>query len=263
MALDVSTQEPPFFTSKLRASILKVLRKNGVEARDCHDLFQEVMHEAAKRKDKLPTTEPERTQYFHGIARNRAKRYVWAKRREPPMVPLDAVRSAAATEEVSVETRERAEKYYAAAVKRDAEATDWLIRNKVYDERSTEIAAQDGQPVDRIRKRIERLLGYLREHANSIGMILLFVFASYALLWPREPSLVGHGRPEPEERAPDDAEQARTLREQALRECRERAWKDCLRDLDAARELDPIGDRAPDVERSREEAERALRAPEP
>jgi hypothetical protein len=129
----------------------------------------------------------------------------------------------------------------------------------VYDEPATQIAAQDGVPVDRVRKRIERLVTFMREHASRIAMFALVVFAAL---------LSGVLRPAPETtgRAPGTAEdaanpleQARALRVEALRECAAQAWQDCTRDLDAARELDPDGEQSLEVQKARE----AIRAASP
>jgi DNA-directed RNA polymerase specialized sigma24 family protein len=258
----MSTHEPPFFTPKLRASVLKVLRANGVPSHDGMDLFQDVMREAVKCREKLPAKEPKRTRYIHGIARNLAKHYVRDKMQQPPMVPLDAVTSTPADDGPSYETVDLAAKLVAEGKRRDPQGTDWLLRDKVYDEPATDIAAQDGVPVDRVRKRIERLTHYLHEYAKTIAMVFLVVCAGFALRGRGETSRTGGHVTQPEETTPDPREQARTLRATALRECAEHAWQDCLRDLDAARDLDPEGDDAPEVRRAREEADRAAPARE-
>jgi DNA-directed RNA polymerase specialized sigma24 family protein len=260
----MSTQTPPpFYTRKLRNSVRKVLRANGVPSRDLEDLFQDVMREAVKSGNNLPSREPERTQYMHGIARNRAKRYVRDKLQQPPMVPLDAVASTPADDGPSYETVDLAQKLVAEGKRRDPQGTDWLLRDKVYDEPATEIAAQDGVPVDRVRKRIERLTRYLRDYASTIAMVFLVVCAGFALHGRGETSQTGgqtggHAT-QPEETVPDATEQARALRSSALRECAAQAWDDCLRDLDAAGDLDPEGDKAPEVQSARELANSKVR----
>ena len=52
--------------------------------------------------------------------------------------------------------------------------------------------------------------------------------------------------------APD----AQEVRREGLDACRDRSWQRCLEKLDRARELDPDGDRAPDVQKARRAARR-------
>jgi hypothetical protein len=61
---------------------------------------------------------------------------------------------------------------------------------------------------------------------------------------------------------PQRLEEARLLRKQALERCRERAFEDCIRGLDKARALDPIGDEAEAIQSARAAA-RATQSPEP
>jgi len=51
---------------------------------------------------------------------------------------------------------------------------------------------------------------------------------------------------------------AQETRQRALRECDLQQWESCLRDLDAARSLDPAGDKAARVVEAREQAKRRM-----
>jgi hypothetical protein len=61
-----------------------------------------------------------------------------------------------------MEDRILARQLWARARKRDHEAADWLVRSKVDEETVPEIAADVGQPADRIYKRVSRLVERLQ-----------------------------------------------------------------------------------------------------
>ena len=54
-------------------------------------------------------------------------------------------------------------------------------------------------------------------------------------------------------------EQASNLRALAIQACGATRWKECLNDLDRAKDLDPGGDETGDVKQLRQQAEQALR----
>jgi hypothetical protein len=51
---------------------------------------------------------------------------------------------------------------------------------------------------------------------------------------------------------------AQETRRRALHDCDLQQWESCLRGLDAARDLDPAGDKAPRIVDARERASRQL-----
>ena len=75
-------------------------------------------------------------------------------------------------------------------------------------------------------------------------MLMLVVFLAI-------PMGGGVGSPRPQKDAP-------ALRHDALAACDAGEWRECLDDLDEARDLDPDGDEAPAIREARERAERAL-----
>jgi hypothetical protein len=94
----------------------------------------------------------------------------------------------------------------------------------------------------------------------ALGVFALIVAAGIA--WWRSAFLKPDMIPERAERAPRKVDEARGLREHALERCREKAFEDCLRDLDRARALDPVGDEAEAIQNARVAARAAL-SPEP
>jgi hypothetical protein len=53
---------------------------------------------------------------------------------------------------------------------------------------------------------------------------------------------------------PSDLEEAAQRRRNAVADCDEKRWNDCLAELDVARSLDPDGDDAPEVKATRQRA---------
>jgi hypothetical protein len=89
--------------------------------------------------------------------------------------------------------------------------------------------------------------------------------AALAISWLRKRMLAPEIVPERAMRIPEKVEEAHGLREKALERCRERAFEDCLKGLDQARALDPVGDDAEAIQSARAAARAALepKAPEP
>ena len=54
------------------------------------------------------------------------------------------------------------------AVAKDPVATDWLLRAKVYGEDEVAIAQDEGVPTERVRKRVSRMILFLREQALTL-----------------------------------------------------------------------------------------------
>jgi DNA-directed RNA polymerase specialized sigma24 family protein len=93
----------------------------------------------------------------------------------------------------------------------------------------------------------------------------LFAAAAFVIvgimLFQHEPDEVGSPPPEPPPSAtPHEPTPPASLdlRRSALAACDRQEWITCLRDLDAARRLDPEGDYAPAIQTAREDAKRAL-----
>jgi DNA-directed RNA polymerase specialized sigma24 family protein len=253
--------------SKLAASIRHVLRHNGASSHEMDDLFQQVMLEVEKSAT-LPPSEPERTRYIHGIARNVAKRRTGelAGNLETEAFDIEELAGDQVDEASAHGVREVARKLYDAAAEVDPQGLDWLVRSRVEGEAETTIARSDGVPVDRVRKRVSRLTRRMRVVAVALGVIAaLVLFFFFAKRWRLRAS-TGEIQPDiawtDEPRGPTPKEEANLLRDNALRECDGARWAACLRDLDAARGVDPDGDLAPEVVRARRAADEHLRPPQ-
>lgn len=250
------------FDPKLTALVLKVLRKGRVAKSDLEDVFQVTQIEV-QRCRTLPTQEPDRTKYILGIASNIATRYRAVKAENRENVALDLLRSVPApTRGASLEARDLIAKHYAPEAARDPQAAKWTERHVVDGEKQTDIAAEDKVPVDRVRKRQERLLDRVRRAIGDTGdTALVVMLVMCAVAW-----WIRHTRPQTAESPPkppvsqQDQRMQRAIgwRKQAEIDCGKQLWQQCLQDLDAAASDDPQGDAQPAVQQLRQRAESAL-----
>jgi DNA-directed RNA polymerase specialized sigma24 family protein len=257
MSLDDEKDFPPF-APKLVASIKKVGHAKGVVHSELDDFVQEVWLQARKSRASLPKKEPDRTRYIHAIARNLAKRRLGDKE-DVEIVSLQSVGKEVAPVAYSSEAADLARKIVMKASERDAAGTQWVLEHHLYGEKQTDIAKEAGVDVEIVRKRIQRLMAFMRKYGSSIAMVLMVIFCAISGLLRR---------PKPEQDRPPQVDEQQTKkqeatlrRQRALAKCDAKLWEECLDDLDAARAEDPEGDLAPGVARAREEAERGLAAP--
>jgi len=136
---------------------------------------------------------------------------------------------------------------------------EWMAR-EADGEKLEAIASEENIPAPTVRQRVARLRRFFRERwaAQAAALGVFALLAAAGIAWWRhsilEPDLV----PERAERAPGKLDEATSLREHALERCRERAFEDCVRGLDKARTLDPVGDEAEVVQNARAAAREAL-----
>jgi DNA-directed RNA polymerase specialized sigma24 family protein len=140
---------------------------------------------------------------------------------------------------------------------------EWMAR-EADGEKLEAIASEENIPAPRVRQRVARLRRFFRERwAAQLAVLGIFAAVVAAgIAWWRHSVLKPDLVPERAERAPRKLDEAMTLRERALERCRERAFEDCIRGLDEARTLDPIGDEAEVIQDARAAAREAL-SPEP
>ena len=250
------------FTPQLAATIKKVGRSKGIGWADLEDFVHEVWLETRKSRANLPAGEPDRTKYIRAIGRRMAKR----KRRKAARMelvslePLHDLLGAPATH--STEASELARKLLDAATKRDAEAAEWAVEHHVNGEKQTEIASEVGLRIETVRKRIQRIMAFMREHANLIVMLIMVLLCAMRALWPVPPPR--EAKPPQIDERQTKKQRAEQLRRRAISACKAKLWEECIDGLDAAKQDDPEGDGAPEVVRARGEAERGLApAPEP
>lgn len=147
---------------------------------------------------------------------------------------------------------------------KDAERTlEWMAREADGEKLET-IASEENIPAPRVRQRVARLRRFFRERWAAqlavLGVFALLIASGVA--WWRRSVLEPDRVPERAERAPGKLEEAMGLRERALERCRERAFEDCIRGLDKARDLDAVGDESEIIQNARAAAHAAL-SPEP
>jgi DNA-directed RNA polymerase specialized sigma24 family protein len=257
------------FDEKLNASIRKVLRGRGVPDREIDDKCQTVFLIVAK-SSRVPAEEPRRTKYIHGIARNVARRYHEGRGEPRDAAPFDEDVAPPADEVAPYESFDLAHRLHAAAVAHDPQGAEWLVRAKVYGENETVIASGAGVPVDRVRQRIRRLMIRMRANSEAITVLAsLLLVATFIGYWSLRKKPVVDVRPDeamsatpPHEPAPQESpsreEPALELRQAALAACVRSEWVDCIMKLDRAKEMDPAGDTAPEVQAARSAARREL-----
>jgi hypothetical protein len=255
MGTDGKGARPPF-DAKLKASIGKVLRAHGVPHREIDDKRHDVLLEVQK-SPTVPITEPERTQYIHGVARNVGREYRMAEAARGAAVPFDEERHAIGGESPRHESIDLAQRLHADAVASDPQGADWLVRAKVHGDTETGIAQKDGVPVDRVRKRIERLVAKMRANPRALAALAtLILVVTFISRWRTQPPPKEHVASP----YPFAAEQkAAELRHAAFTACGAQRLAECVDDFDEALHLDPAGDASEEVQAARRAAEKALR----
>jgi hypothetical protein len=66
------------------------------------------------------------------------------------------------------------------------QAADWVVRSAVHGEDQTSIAREEGIPVDRVRKRIERLTAWVRSNADKLAVAMLVLIGTWTLSREKE-----------------------------------------------------------------------------
>jgi RNA polymerase sigma factor (sigma-70 family) len=236
-----------------------------VPASDVEDVVQSTLADALAAAE--PPNDPTAFErWLFGIARHKVADY-YRRNRRHEVVDSDAVATStnAATAPESARDLLR---WVDQELPKEPETTrtlEWMMREASGDRLET-IAQEQDVSAPAVRQRVSRLRRFLRERwalelAAALGLLVVVtgIFA-YRQNHARPP--IG---PEPVVRlAPLPAEQARKLRETALKACRAGEWKPCLTDLDRAKELDLAGDSASEVQEARIGAARALNpAPAP
>ncbi len=144
----------------------------------------------------------------------------------------------------------------------NARTLDWMLREGD-GEKLEDIARAESLPAPQVRQRVARLRKHFRARwaiaiAATLGALVVLLLLTRKTA-PEEAKVLPSISADP---SADLRPKAAALRTIALARCAEHAWAECLRGLDEAAKLDPIGDGAPAVREARAAAERAL-APAP
>lgn len=244
--------------SVLRARLSQVVRRR-VPAADVEDVVQTILF-VVMTDPRRPAVEPDLQRWVAGVTRHKIADHHRSQRRVPiPDAELDDREAAGAEPPDAKDMLRWASR---TAPPGNEETLEWLLREGE-GEPLESIAAQAQVPAPRVRKRVSRLRAHFRAHWQkelallaALGLLLLGI--GWALRRPR-PEPVAN---DPSVRSPDRmgaASPAEDLRRRATEACIVHAYPDCLRDLDAAKVLDPAGDARPELQQMRREAGAALR----
>ena len=268
---EVPGSQGPYATAEERdalprdKALIAKLRKSAcknVPASDVGDVLQETLT-AACRAPKLPGGSGEdRDKYAFGILRFKIADY-WEDRKKQQDITehAEAHAAAQAVDADHVANRDFVDKLVTFVKPHQHSDLRCLLRYKIGGVPMTIIARERGEEYDAFAKRMNRLWTQLRTAVGAMGgaFVLLFV-----LLQPHPERPLAYDEPgEVALNAPalsthygesDPMDFAKVLRGEAFRACMNNKWQKCLDGLDAARELDPVGESDPVVRAAREDA---------
>lgn len=230
--------------------------RKRVPERDVEDVVQSTLVEALSSASKPDEPEAMR-KWIWGIARNKVADYHRHAKRET----FDVPEVGAEANDVAVNDMLRWAMRELPKDQEDRQTLEWLLREG--DGEKLEAIAESAKiPAPRIRQRVSRLRRHLRTRwaADLAALAALGIVGILAVIWWRHthheepiarPDIVQPHEPTPFERAADE-------RKRALASCDAFAWRDCLDGLDRAKNLDPTGDAAQNVQDARKLATDAL-----
>lgn len=264
MVMPVSPKDPGARSAALSDPALHRALKRMIAAKipatDAEDVLQQTLTDALAAAEG-PTDSDEIRRWVFGIARHKIADH---HRRAQRYELSEAVPEAEATS--APHSAEDLVRWAEGEAPSDIEAKktlEWMAR-EADGERLESIAREENIPAPRVRQRVSRLRKFFRRRwAAQIAALGAFALvAALAISWVRRKILAPEIVPERAMRVPERVEEARGLREKAIERCRERAFEDCLKGLDQARALDPIGDEAEAIQSARAAARDAF-APKP
>lgn len=245
---------------ELRRFLLEFVKRR-VSAADADDIVQTVLCDALVAKN-LPTEKEELRKYLLGIAKHKVVDTHRRTSREEVGDPPELVANPPPVEEESL--LRWAEKQ--APTTEEAQKTlSWMAREGE-GEKLENIAADERVPAARVRQRVSRMRRWMKERwiaeLAAVAALGVCAFVIWRILGqtPDGPEIV---RPEisAEPIRNDALERAKLLRAEAIKLCDEGAYDRCLKGLDEAKALDPVGDSAQDVVWARKKASLAKDPP--
>ncbi|MDI1430284.1 RNA polymerase sigma factor [Polyangium sorediatum] len=260
MPMDEPRVSEPLADPELRRFLLDFVRRR-VSPADADDIVQTVLCEALIAKNR-PDDGAELRKYLLGIARHKVADAHRRTAREEVRDPPELVAGPPPVEE---EALLRWAERQAPATEEAKKTLAWMAREGE-GEKLESIAEEEQVPAARVRQRVSRMRRWMKERwlAELAAVAALVVLA--VVLWrvardAEDPEAI---LPLPDRvPAPLDTpfDRARALRADALWWCERGSYRICVEELDAARQLDPKGDEAPEVQAARERARRALTVP--
>ena len=238
---------------ELRRFLLEFVKRR-VSAADADDIVQTVLCDALVAKN-LPTEKEELRKYLLGIAKHKVVDTHRRTAREEVGDPPELATNPPPIEEESL--LRWAEKQ--APPTEEAQKTlSWMAREGE-GEKLENIAADERVPAARVRQRVSRMRRWMKERwiAELAAVAALGVCAFVVWrIFGQTPDGTDIAKPDisAEPIRNDALERAQLLRKAALEKCDAGAFEACLKGLDEAKELDPIGDAAQEVQWARKKA---------
>ena len=249
--------------AETRRFLRDYVRKRVGES-DVDDVVQTVLVEALG-SERAPEDETELRKWLIGVARHKiADNHRRGGREQPAELPDIEIAPA------PVEERELARwaEEQATSNKEAAKTLQWMAREGEGD-KLEHIAEEEQLPAARVRQRVSRMRRFMKERwlaeLAAVAALATVAFLIWrALRQPpveiaRDPNVppTQESAPRPPPVAPRVAE-AGERRKKALDSCKRGEHRACLDGLDRAKELDPAGDAAPEIQEARQAAEKAL-----
>ena len=245
--------------AELHRRVRRALYRRGLRGEQIKDALQDVLA-AAWKAPRFPTDPVEALKYTVAMAGNIA---VDAIAEQTDDVHFDDEAPHAVTlEECGEAERDLAGRVFDAAVERDPQAAEWVVRTKIQGEKVENVASEVGMQPAAMRQRIKRLLDWLRENTSFVSLVVGVLMCIVAGL----PEMLAGVANEPGPETPPTVTpaprkvppRAQDARDRAFAECDQGNWEDCLVDLDEAKEMDPAGEADPRVREARAKATDAL-----
>ncbi len=241
------------FGNDLRAALVAMVRKRVPES-EVEDIVQQALTEAIESPHAPKESEALRRWIF-GVAKHKVVDYHRRAGRETFDMPDVAGNAAPHVEADLLRWAER----NIPDSPENQKTLDWMLREGE-GEKLESIAASEKLPAPRVRQRVSRLRRHLKDNWQrevallaALGVVigvLVFVFTKLK------------SGPEPITHDPNIVDpRAIEIRKNALQKCDASQWKECIDGLDEAKRLDPAGDTAPNVQKARDDASKALTAP--
>jgi RNA polymerase sigma factor (sigma-70 family) len=244
------------FNPNLRRDLIAMVRKRVPDS-EVEDIVQSTLAEAIESPHAPQDSESLRRWIF-GVAKNKVVDYHRRAGRESFDLP-EVAGSPAPHDEADM--LRWAEKHLPEGD--DAKRTlGWMLREGE-GEKLESIAQSEHVPAPRVRQRVSRLRRHFKDNWQRELALLAAVGVVITILvvWLKKKE-----GPEPIAHDPNNVPidpRAEPMRQQALERCAASDWAKCLDGLDQAKRMDPAGDARPEVQRARQDAEKALTPPAP
>lgn len=225
-----------------------MVRKRVPES-EVEDIVQSTLADAIE-SPHAPKDSDSLRRWIFGVAKNKVVDYHRRRGRETFEVPEIAGNAAPHAEADLLRWAEE----HLPPGEENKTTLDWMLREGE-GEKLEWIAESEKVPAPRVRQRVSRLRRHLKSHWQKEVALLatLGVLITILVLVLR--------KKDPETIANEDIPRAAEIRKKAFEKCLASEWRECIDELDAAKELDPAGDSRPEVRRARENAKKGLTLP--